>query len=84
MLLGLAVPLRQLGHCLRPPSGRGPKFYIKKRVVEKKKLVSVETPKNLIHLYDQRTKNLEHPYKHWYPKKFFGLNKINYPKKNHS
>ena len=79
MLLGPALPLGQLGQGLRPPSGRGPKFW-------KKKKVSVETPKNLIHPCDQKTKNLEHPRKHWYPKKFFGPYKINYPKKkkNHS
>ena len=36
--------------------------------------------KNLIYPCDQRTKKLKHPCKHWYPKTFFGLNKINYSK----
>ena len=76
---GPTLPLGQLGHCLRLPSGRGPKI-LKKKGSWKKKKVSCETSKNLIHPYDKRTKNLEHLCKHWYPKIFLGLNKINYPK----
>ena len=35
-----------------------------KEVVVEKKIVSNETPKNLIHSYNQKTKNLEHSCKH--------------------
>ena len=54
----------------------GPQNFEKEGIVGKKNLVIDETPKNLIHPCDQRTKNLEHSCKHWYPKKFLGLNII--------
>ena len=57
-----------------------PKFWKRRVVGKKKKKVSYETSKNLIHPYDKSTKNLERLCKHWYPKIFLGLNKINYPK----
>ena len=64
MVLGPALPLGQLGHCLGPPSGRGPQNFEKVGIVGKK-IISDASPKNLIHSYDQRTKNLVHSGKHW-------------------
>ena len=59
-----------------------PQNFKKEGIIGEKKVLD-ETPKNLIHPCDQRKKNLEYPCKYWYPKKSFGLNKINYPKKIH-
>ena len=45
---GPALPLGELGNCLRPPSGRGPQNFRKEpgsRGKEKKKLVSNELQK---------------------------------------
>ena len=61
-----ALPLGQLGHCLRLPSGRGPQNFEERKGSKKKKnLVSKEIPKNLIHPCDQKTKILEYFCKHW-------------------
>ena len=65
MVLGPALPLGQLGHCLGPPGGRGSQNFEKSRDSRKKKKISDASPKNLIHSYDQRTKNLVHSGKHW-------------------
>ena len=68
---GPVLPLGQLGHCLRPLSGSEAQNFEKEEVVEiiyiYIYIVLDETPKNLIHHCDQRTKNLEYPCKHWYP-----------------
>ena len=66
--LGPALPLSQLGNCLRPPSGRGPQNFRKEGVEgkkEKKKSFSDESKKNPAHSFDQKTKFLLYPIKHW-------------------
>ena len=56
MTLGLALPLGQLGNCLRPPSERGPQNFRKEGVEGKKKMVSDESKKNPTHPFDQKNK----------------------------
>ena len=60
-----ALPLGQLSHCLRLPSGRGPQNFEERKGSKKKNFISKEIPKNLIHPCDQKTKNLEYLCKHW-------------------
>ena len=57
MVLRLALPLGQLGHCLGPPSGRGPQNFEKVGIVGKKN-ISDASPKNLIHSYDQKKQKI--------------------------
>ena len=81
---GPVFPLGQLDQCLKPPSGRGAsKFWKRMASMEKKygkeggcrekkkKKDSNETPKNGYILLTKEER-----------RKFFGLNKINYPKNN--
>ena len=73
---GSALPLGELDHCLRPPSGRGLQNFEKKGQWEKikiKNLVLDEISKIIIHPCEQRTKNLEHSYEHWYSYLFLSL-----------
>ena len=60
-----ALPLGQLGNCLRPPNGWGPHNFRKERVEGEKNLVSDESKKNPARPFNQKTKFLLYPVKHW-------------------
>ena len=65
MCIGPALPLGQLGNCLRPPSGRGAPNFRKEGIVGKKIFWFQMNIKNPTHPFDQKTKFLLYPVKQW-------------------